>query len=254
MNIQPRNNFDLLQNFIPYKIVKYQDNKYNVVINIFVNDANIFGYSLYFLIDDKFSKSYNGNEIYEFLSEIDIENVDIIDTLINGTESLISGEDYFLSSNIDDEIYMSNNINDYIDLSCIKIKDIENIDYFIYKNKSFEENQFSDAELDSLNSTFMKIIQNYSDIYNNVVDSLDFVYKNVIDYYANGQYDDAIILMNSIFNTQISTTSSSSCGCNSQSNCASASTSVNTINTGTDIVPVDTATCIEKYRLQCMNG
>ena len=51
MNIVPRNNFDLLQKFIPYKIVKYKDDKYYVNINVFVNNANIFGYSLYFLID-----------------------------------------------------------------------------------------------------------------------------------------------------------------------------------------------------------
>ena len=67
MNISPRNNFDLLQNFIPYKIVKYKDNKYYININVFVNNANIFGYSLYFLIDEKFYSSYRGNEIYEFL-------------------------------------------------------------------------------------------------------------------------------------------------------------------------------------------
>ena len=54
MNISPRNNFDLLQNFIPYKIVKYKDNKYYININVFVNNINIFGYSLYFLIDEKF--------------------------------------------------------------------------------------------------------------------------------------------------------------------------------------------------------
>ena len=54
MNISPRNNFDLLQNFIPYKIVKYKDNKYYININVFVNNINIFGYSLYFLLMKNF--------------------------------------------------------------------------------------------------------------------------------------------------------------------------------------------------------
>ena len=53
MNISPRNNFDLLQNFIPYKIVKYKDNKHYININVFVNNINIFGYRHYFLVDEK---------------------------------------------------------------------------------------------------------------------------------------------------------------------------------------------------------
>ena len=249
MNINPRNNFDLLQNFIPYKIVKYKDNKYYVMINVFANDANIFGYSIYFLIDDKFYSSYRGNEIYEFLSNLNFNSENLFETLLNGTESLIPGENYFLTGNFDnDEIVMSSNINDYEDISNIKIKDIDNISYFIYKN-NFTDNIFSDDELDNLNSTFMKLIQQYSEKYNNISDTTDFVYKNVIDYYANGQYDDATILMNSIFNTQLTVTSNvSNCGCNSQSDCTSVSSTTSALNTGTDLISLDTATCIDKYK------
>ena len=248
MYISPRNNFDLLQNFIPYRIVKYKDNKYYIMINISVSEADIFGYNLYFFIDDKFAPDYRGNEIYDFLSNIDLENDNIRDILINGTESLIAGKDYFLSGETDDEYIMSSNINDYLCISGIKIKDIDNISYFIYKNKAIENNQFNDDELDKLNSTFMKIIQTYSDMYGNAIDSLDFVYQNVIDYYANGQYDDAIILMNSIFNTQLTTSVTANCGCNSQSDCTSVSSGTSTINTGTDLVSLDTATCADKYK------
>ena len=249
MNIVPRNNFDLLQKFIPYKIVKYKDDKYYVNINVFVNNANIFGYSLYFLIDEKFYSSYNGNEIYEFLSNLDLDSENLFETLISGTESLIPGENYFLTGNLDNnEITMSSNINDYKDISNIKIKDIDNINYFIYKNSTFE-NIFSEDELDNLNSTFMKLIQQYSEKYNNITDTIDFVYKNVIDYYANGQYDDATILMNSIFNTQITVSANvSSCGCNSQSDCTTVSSTTSAINTGTELVSLDTATCIDKYK------
>ena len=70
-------------------------------INVFVNNANIFGYSLYFLIDEKFYSSYRGNEIYEFLSNLDLDSEDLFVTLINGTESLIPGENYFLTGNLD---------------------------------------------------------------------------------------------------------------------------------------------------------
>ena len=124
MNIHPRNNFDLFQNFIPYRIVKYKDNKYYIQANISVNEADIFGYSLYFFIDDKFTPDYRGNEIYDFLSNIDLENDDVRDILINGTESLIAGKDYFLSGEANDEYIMSSNINDYLCVSGIKIKDI----------------------------------------------------------------------------------------------------------------------------------
>ena len=82
MNLIPRNNFDLLQNFIPYKIVKYKDNKYYIMINISVPESDIFGYSLYFLIDEKFYSSYRGNEIYEFLSNIDLENEELFEILM----------------------------------------------------------------------------------------------------------------------------------------------------------------------------
>lgn len=253
MNIIPTNNFDLLQNFIPYKIIKYKDNKYYIMINIFVNDESVFGYSLYFPIDNKFNKLYDGNEIYEFLSNINLydTNINILDILATGTESLILGKDYFLSGmpEVNEEYIMSANVNDYQDISNIKIKDIDNIDYFIYKNTVINKNIFTDEELDSLNSTFMKLIQQYSDKYDNTIDSIDFVYKNVIDYYANGQYDNATILMNSIFNTQITVSSNiSNCGCNSQSDCTSVSSGTNAINTGTELVSLDTATCIDKYK------
>ena len=73
MNIIPTNNFDLLQNFIPYKIIKYKDNKYYIMINVFVNDETVFGYSLYFPIDNKFSKLYDGNEIYTYSIRSDFD-------------------------------------------------------------------------------------------------------------------------------------------------------------------------------------
>ena len=249
MNVQPINNFDLLQNFIPYRILKYKDGRFYIMINVFVNDTNIFGYSLYFIIDDKFNHTYQGNEIYEFLSNIHLEHDDVYNILLEGNESLVPGVDYFLSGINDDEKTMSSNIQDYLCISGIKIKDIDSINYFIYRNTLSNDNMFTTDELDSLNITFMKLIKDNSERYNNVIDTIDFVYKNVIDYYANGQYDDAIILMNSIFNTQLNVTSNvQMCGCNSQSDCVTASSTASALNTGTDLVPVDTATCIDKYK------
>lgn len=260
MNIYPRNNFDLIQNYIPYKIVQYKTNmKYYIMINVFVNNSNIFGYSLIFTIDDKFNKEYNGNEIFSFLSNIDLDgNKSILASLLEGTEDLHPGTDYFITGNntniidisginIDNELIMSNNIVDYIDLSCLKIKDIDNIDYFIFKNNISDKSLYDESELDNLNATFMNIIATYSERYDNISDTIDFVYKNVVNYYKNGQFDDATILMNSILNTTLNTTTTSStCGCNTQSNCVSSSTA--SLNTGTTTVSLDDATCIEKYQ------
>ena len=241
----PVNNYELLQKYIPYKIVKYKNGKYYIMINVFNNDTHIFGYSLYFNIDEKFNPSYSGNEIYEFLS--DINNDQLYDKIFKGTDNLVLGVDYFVSgNNEDDETIMSQNINDYEDLSDLRIKDIDNILYFINKNEIIDYPEFSDDELNSLNQTFMNIIKNMSDAYDNIQTNNDLVYKYVIDYFSNGQFDDAILLMNSIFNTKIQSTTTS-CGCNSQSTCVSSS-QTQTINTGTELVPVDTASCIDKYK------
>jgi hypothetical protein len=122
-----------------------------------------------------------------------------------------------------------------------------NLEYFIFKNK-IKDYVFTEEELLSLNSTFMQLIQRYStfDDYNVGTNA---IYKAVIDYYANGQYDAATILMNTILNATINTTTVSTCGCATQSSCATSISSGNTgINTGTEIIPTDTATCIDKYK------
>lgn len=218
----PNNNFDLLENFIPYKIVKnIDDSKFYIMISIFDSEYNNFGKNIYFEIDEKFSKYHIGNEIYEFI--------------INNTDTGIS--------------YMSDSVN-FETLNDLKIKDIENIDYFIFKNESLSELMFTEEELDLLNQTFMNIIKEYSTKYGNENSVLDSLYRNVINFYANGQYDDAIILMNSIFNSPINVTSSTSqCGCQQQQgSCSSMNSTVSTINTGTDLIQLDNATCMDKYK------
>lgn len=258
--MQPYNNFDLIKSFIPYKIVKYrkgdleQNQKYYLNINIFNNELqDIFGCSLYFVINDKFCMSHTGNEVYDFLSNINLSEP-IVPQLIQGTESLQVGVDFFLSDKMKsgeypENYFMSSDVRQYDFLSDIKTKDIDSIGYFVFLNRiNSGENIYTQEELDDFNSTFMKIIQNKSDKYNHPETPLDYVYKYVIDYYANGQNDNAIILMNSIFNTTLTTSiTASSCGCDPQSSCVN-SPYTQTINTGTNTVPLDTATCLEKYQ------
>jgi hypothetical protein len=56
--------------------------------------------------------------------------------------------------------------------------------------------------------------------------------------------------MNSIFNGEINVSSSTStCGCNQQvSNCSGVTSSTNSLNTGTELINYDKASCIDKYK------
>lgn len=138
-------------------------------------------------------------------------------------------------------------INDYWQ-PILNNENINNIDYLIFKNK-LKDNVFTEEELLALNSTFMKTIQRYT-TFNDYNLGTNAIYKAVIDFYANGQYDAATVLMNTIFNGEINTTSvNSTCGCGTQSTCATSLSSSSTgINTGTEVIPVDTASCIDKYK------
>ena len=233
----PNNNFDLLENIIPYKIVKLKsDCKFYVMVSLYKNYETPFGQHILFPIDKTLDSSYEGNEIYETLPSLEINDL----------------SEYFIydGSSALEETLIPIDESDFEDLSEIKIKDIENINYFIFKNEALSDETFDEDELKALNQTFMKIIIEHSDKYNNVKTPAEFLYKSVIDFYANGQYDDATVLMNTIFNTPITvSTINNGCNCSSTSSCStSASTSgSNSINTGTSSVPVDTATCIEKY-------
>lgn len=139
------------------------------------------------------------------------------------------------------------NINDYWQ-PILNNENINNIDYLIFKNK-LKDNVFTEEELLALNSTFMQAIQRYT-TFNDYNLGTNAIYKAVIDFYANGQYDAATVLMNTIFNGEINTTSvNSTCGCGTQSTCATSLSSSSTgINTGTEVIPVDTASCIDKYK------
>jgi hypothetical protein len=138
-------------------------------------------------------------------------------------------------------------INDYWQ-PILNNENINNIDYLIFKNK-LKDNVFTEEELLALNSTFMQTIQRYS-TFTDFNLGTNAIYKAVIDFYANGQYDAATVLMNTIFNGTISTTTvTSTCGCGTQSTCATTISSGSTgINTGTEIIPIDTASCIDKYK------
>jgi hypothetical protein len=164
--------------------------------------------------------------IYVALSNDLLCNDDIIEFINNPDDKY----EYF--TGLDESEYMINKIYSF------------SYEYYAMINK-YVNIDIDDEDIKNFNRTFMSILtKSYK--YNNL-ETTDYLYKYVIDFYANGMNDDAVILMNTIFNTTL-TTSQSACGCsNNLDHCASAS-STNTINTGTDLVNVDTATCIEKYK------
>lgn len=237
-------------------IVKYISGEYFLWIPLYNDSIN----NSLFVKLNQFDKE----GINEFMSELNHTD-DVKSLLEEGSENFLPVESYYISQSLadrynitnediiyadyfiedEDEYYLN---NEYWEGMFNTNNDIDNLEYYMFKNKllSFE---FSEDELLSLNSTFMKLIQkNTSFTEYNI--GKNAIYKAVIDFYANGQYDEATVLMNTIFNGTLTTTATtSSCGCGTQSTCASSISSSSTgINTGTEIVPVDTATCIDMYK------
>ena len=166
------------------------------------------------------------NAVYIYLSDDLLKNDDLNDFLIQLDERY-----EFILNN--DEISIN-----YLDSS--------NYNFYVSINKyGYEE--LGEDNIKNFNSSFMEIISHLLK-YNNT-DATDILYKSVIDFYKNDQYDDATMLMNIIFNTNIaSTINSSNCGCNNiSSNCSSQNTA-SLLNTGTNLINIDEASCLDKYK------
>ena len=166
------------------------------------------------------------NAVYIYLSDDLLKNDDLNDFLIQLDERY-----EFILNN--EEISIN-----YLDSS--------NYNFYVSINKyGYEE--LGENNIKNFNSSFMEIIRHLLK-YNNT-DATDILYKSVIDFYKNGQYDDATMLMNIIFNTNIaSSINSSNCGCNNiVSNCSSQNTT-SLLNTGTNLINIDEASYLDKYK------
>ena len=166
------------------------------------------------------------NAVYIYLSDDLLKNDDLNDFLIQLDERY-----EFILNN--EEISIN-----YLDSS--------NYNFYVSINKyGYEE--LGEDNIKNFNSSFMEIIRHLLK-YNNT-DATDILYKSVIDFYKNGQYDDATMLMNIIFNTNIaSSINSSNCGCNNiVSNCSSQNTT-SLLNTGTNLINIDEASYLDKYK------
>ena len=248
---------NLILNIFGCKIIKYITGEYFLMLPLYNDSIN----NSLFIKLDNYDKELINNFINEF-NNSDDENIKSL--LEEGYEEFIPIEFFYISQSLADKYEINNediilpnyfdeyeneyNINDSWTSLINTNYDLDNIDYFIFKNKllNFE---FNEDELLNLNSTFMKLIQDNTTFTDYNIGT-NAIYKAVIDFYANGQYDDATILMNTIFNGVLSTTTTTStCGCSTQSTCASSIASGSAgINTGTEVIPVDIASCIDKYK------
>ena len=243
-------------------IEEYIDNKIDSLVNE-INENNEVVSEVLNQLNDRINHLESSDEYEEEEEEIEEPKEDVEDPIIEEpTDEEPTGEEIPEDEEpLEEEITLDDiTYPDYLimDTDGIRINDywqpilnndnINNIEYLIFKNK-LKDNVFTEEELLALNSTFMKSIQRYS-TFTDYNLGTNAIYKAVIDFYANGQYDAATVLMNTIFNGTISTTTvTSTCGCGTQSTCATSLSSGSTgINTGTEVIPVDTASCIDKYK------
>jgi len=235
-------------NSIPSKIIKDLDTTkyylYMRLTNIFTHTIN-----LYFVLTNKLK---DDNIDYFILGMYSKDNeIDLKEYMTDNEYDIVLGTDFYVDNsilNIIEDLDEEYILNDFIVNDITINNDYEAInnglDYYIYKNN--KEN-IDMSLIYNFNQSFMHIILDNTNIDLTTYDALNTLYNYVINYYANGGVDNATILMNSIFNTTLETSpATSTCGCAQESTCVSSGAS--TINTGTETINLDTATCLDKYK------
>jgi hypothetical protein len=143
---------------------------------------------------------------------------------LTGIDGFKCGVDYFVNNSLS-KIYSNGDTNlvlpDYILEGYFNndqwfVNDLTNYDYYIKLNKILEC-EFSEEELNNFYITFCKIILENKEISNDIlVHGNNSIYKQVLEYYANGQSNEAFLSMQLIMNSMYATNAKSgSCGCNS---------------------------------------
>lgn len=208
------NNIEFLNTLI-FKLVKnIKSNIYYIAINLFDN----YKYTIFITINENLLN--NNYSLYTFISNI-INNKTI-------DESLILGEDYFVSktyatdnsieTGIFDNLYLDNMIYN----SSI-YDDSYNIDFeYIYKYNQLSTLEFTLSDLQYFYKTFAKTILD-----NVNLENIDFqiqpnnIYNICLNYLLNYKNDNTIInlklLLNSTYNITTNINNTSSCSCNTSS-------------------------------------
>lgn len=218
-------------NFINSKLVLYKKTN-----TYYINIGPLFGYNdctyfIFIILNEKVSKSYitTKNDIYDLL--ILVKNNELY-KLLTGTENLKFGIDYLISESLynyiltnetnyeysdkfvnyilpDYIIDLKPNENDYESLDNI------NIEYYLKLNE-INNFEFNIEELNNFYITFCNII--LDNAYINDISNEYYIYKTVLEYWANGGTDMAStnisLILNSSINVYNTNQSYTICGCN----------------------------------------
>lgn len=160
---------------------------------------------------------------------------------VKGIDNFLAGKDYYTNNTLYNYLALTDQIEvpdfsvrlpDYLDtfgqvrteywklLTGELYEDYNNIEYFNEKNNMLT-NKFSEDELNNFYSTFCSIILKYTKITDNLLlDSRNQIYSLVLNYFKNFKSDEGSnaisLILNSGYST-VTTTASTSCGCNSSS-------------------------------------
>lgn len=113
---------------------------------------------------------------------------------------------------------ITQNTDNYEDLTALNIKDMANLAYFYGKNGLLDYT-FTQEELKNIPMTFFKIILKYAVPQNFYTNTNNQIYNAVMNYWANGGTDTASVGLNLVLGGLYasSSTSASNCGCNTSS-------------------------------------
>ena len=160
----------------------------------------------------------------------------------NGTDNFVPGVDYWLNKTAYDALLIqeeqvcepdpSRLLHDYLngdyevtqywEALDDKLKYYSNFRYFQNKNENMDTNQFSEDELDNLYSTFCGIILSQTTITDNkLAETMNNIYKRVLEYYRGFQSDSTSAGLAVILGTDFAAlpeyASVTSCGCGGSS-------------------------------------
>ena len=175
-------------------------------------------------------------------------------TFGKGTDNFKIGIDYYINrtlydylkdkeeqsvGDLDENVVMPNYLNDGFNITedYLLLDDntisYNNYKYFYLKNK-LSELTYSEDELNNLYSTFFSIIMFYAVVSeNDILKTNNQIYKKVIEYYKNFQFDDTLVSLELLLNNKVNKIVPeylSSCCSNNQQNSSNTKSQYTTIS------------------------
>ena len=190
-------------------------------------------YFVYYVISGLFDSNNSIHAIYVDLNSVDklhtfISNIQKTDIslLFTGDSNFVLGQDYYLNESLYNSMEQVELVYlpDYMTIDGYNSDMFDYLDnysalfeYFVKKNK-YLKFTFDEAFLKEFYVSFATLILELN-VYT-PSENIDYIYKQVLDYFANYQSDDVYLGMSLIFNTLYSTVTNTNvnCGCNTGTN------------------------------------